>query len=70
MQIYYLDHLHHPAAPLSRYGIRRIKYFDNKIMKELARADRRKPGQSGEPLGHCDVRSMFIVVYANFTIIM
>ena len=42
-QIYYLDHLHHPASPDNKYGTPRIKFFDNETIRELARGDRRPP---------------------------
>jgi hypothetical protein len=42
-QIYYLDHLHHPASPDNKYGTPHIKFFDNETIRELARGDRRPP---------------------------
>jgi hypothetical protein len=54
-QIYYLDHLHHPASPQNKYGTPRIKFFDNETIKDLTRADKRGPCQSGEPFGHAEV---------------
>ena len=56
VQIYYLDHLHHPASPENKYGTPRIKYFDNDTIRDLARGDRRAPHQTGEPFGHAEVR--------------
>jgi hypothetical protein len=56
-QIYYLDHLHHPAAPDNKYGTPRIKFFDNETIRELARGDRRPPPRkTGEPFGYAEVR--------------
>jgi hypothetical protein len=55
-QIYYLDHLHHPAAPDNKYGTPRIKFFDNETIRELARGDRRPPRKTGEPFGYAEVR--------------
>jgi hypothetical protein len=60
-QIYYLDHLHHPASPENKYDTPRIKYFDNETIRDLARGDRRGPHQIGEPFGHAEVSHKHII---------
>eukprot|EP00267_Zea_mays_P054631 XP_020407883.1 uncharacterized protein LOC103655116 [Zea mays] len=52
-QLYYLDHLHHAAAPNNKNGTPRIKYFNKNIIRVLLMADKRKPRQGGEPFGVC-----------------
>jgi hypothetical protein len=56
-QIYYLDHLHHEAAPENKHGTPRIKYFDKEIIDALTKADRRKPRHASETNGHYHVSS-------------
>ena len=66
VQIYYLDHLHHPASPENKYGTPCIKCFDNETIRDLARGDRRAPRQTGEPFGHAEVRyKHFFSCYAD-----
>jgi transcription elongation factor Elf1 len=70
-QIYYLDHLHHPASPDNKYGTLRIKFFDNETIRELARGDRRPPRKTGEPFGYAEVRhKQFLSCYADVKILL
>lgn len=61
--IYYLDHLHHPAAPDNKYGTPRIKFFDNETIRQLARGDRRPPVKL---VNHSDMQS-FVAVQKRVT---
>jgi hypothetical protein len=68
VQIYYLDHLHHPASPDNKYGTPHIKFFDNETIRDLARGDRHPPCKTGEPFGHAEVRHKhFLSYYADVT---
>jgi hypothetical protein len=64
--LYYLDHLHHAAAPNNKSGTPHIKYFNKNIIRALSMADKRKPRQGGEPFGYCPVSIHFF--YHNFSI--
>ena len=70
-QIYYLDHLHHPASPVNKYGTPRIKFFDNETIKELARGDRRPPVKL---VNHSDMQRLdinnFLSCYADVKILL
>ena len=70
-QIYYLDHLHHPASPDNKYGTPRIKFFDNETIRDLARGDRRPPCKTGEPFGYAEVRHIhFLSCFAEVSILI
>jgi hypothetical protein len=70
-QIYYLDHLHHPASPDNKYGTPRIKFFDNETIRDLARGDRRPPRKTGEPFGYAEVRHIhFFVLFLEVSILI
>ncbi|XP_020404077.1 uncharacterized protein [Zea mays] len=64
-QLYYLDHLHHAAAPNNKNGTPRIKYFNKNIIRALSMADKRKPRQGGEPFGVCPFRSSSETCYVS-----
>ncbi|XP_020397345.1 uncharacterized protein [Zea mays] len=63
--LYYLDHLHHAAAPNNKNGTPRIKYFNKNIIRALSMADKRKPRQGGEPFGVCPFRSSSETCYVS-----
>jgi hypothetical protein len=46
--------------PPNKRGTPRIKFFDKNIIQALTKADKRKPRQSGEPFGHCEVCHLYI----------
>jgi hypothetical protein len=70
-QIYYLDHLHHPASPDNKYGTPHIKFFDNETIRDLARGDRRPPHKTGEPFGYAEVRHIhFLSCFAEVSILI
>jgi hypothetical protein len=61
MKLYYLDHLHAPAAPQNKIGTPRIKFFDKNIIKALTKADKRKVRHGAEPFGHCEVSYSYLI---------
>jgi hypothetical protein len=54
--------------PPNKCGTPCIKFFDKNIIQALTKADKRKPRQSGEPFGHCEVCHMYIKQYECITL--
>jgi hypothetical protein len=55
-----------PSSQENKYGTPRIKFFDKETIIDLTRANKRRPRQSGEPFGHCEVRQMFFLNMHNY----